>query len=299
MEKLKAIMWDEWTTIQNDSAHSSSVEIGGSLSSLPSRMEGSFMNLSSRRFFLFRRLKNIWDESEWGQCGDFSSHLVIPAEMKGRISLRLDKSANDLLLSRFGGASRPTRDSWNWIRGVFGSCGSLFLPRTGYYMVFRLPKAAQQNLETNVVRVLKTNRIPFRSRWRYGFREIAIRDQSAIVGMLSNMRLFRTSLILEEKAMVRSMRDRANKIVNCDSSNIRRTIETAERQIQVAKVFFENGSIKVLPVALRDVIAARIENPTATLKELGQQLSRPVSKSTVEYRWRKIEQLAARASELE
>ena len=294
MEKLKAAMWDEWTAVQNDSPHSASVEIGGSISALSSKIEGSFINFYSSRLFVFRRLKNLWGGSDWGQCGEFSSQLVIPAEMKGRVSLKIQKLPAWDLLKRFGGLQRTNQDSWNWIRGVFGACGSLFLPKTGYYMVFRLPATPAQSLEKNVSRVLKTSNISFRSRWRYGFREIVVRDQSTIVGMLSNMRLFRTSHILEEKAMLRSMRDRANKIVNCDASNIRRTIETAERQIQVAKVFFDNGSITALPGPLRDVIVTRIANPTATLRELGERLSRPVSKSTIEYRWRKIEQWAER-----
>ena len=92
MEKLKAIMWDEWTTVEFDPLQGASVEIGGSLSALPSRIDGSFMHLLSNRLFVFRRLKNLWDGSEWGQCGEFSSRLVIPSEMKGRVALTLDRS---------------------------------------------------------------------------------------------------------------------------------------------------------------------------------------------------------------
>jgi DNA-binding transcriptional regulator WhiA len=40
-----------------------------------------------------------------------------------------------------------------------------------------------------------------------------------------------------------------------------------------------------------ELAAARRANPSASLGELGQMLSRPVSKSTVEYRWRKLESL--------
>ena len=47
-----------------------------------------------------------------------------------------------------------------------------------------------------------------------------------------------------------------------------------------------------LPEKLRELLYARLENPSATLYELGQALSSPVSKSTVKYRWGKIEQLA-------
>ncbi|MDO9508183.1 MAG: DNA-binding protein WhiA [Thermovirgaceae bacterium] len=296
MEKLKAIMWDEWAAVHNETGETSSNEIGGVLSGLPSRASGSFLLLYSSRLFVFRRLKRLWHASEWAQCGDFSPNLVIPGDMKGRVSLKVDILPASSLLTRFGRVVRAKLDSWNWLRGVFGSCGSLFIPKTGYYLVFRLPANSREQLETSVTKVLKMNRIPFRSRWRYGLREIVIRDQSAIVGMLSNMRLFRTSLILEEKAMLRSMRDRANKIVNCDSSNIRKTVEAAERQIQIAQRLLENGIILSLPDPLRDVIAARIENPAATLRELGQFLPHPVSKSTIEYRWRKIEQLATKAN---
>lgn len=297
MEKLKTIMWDEWSTVKIDAGETSSREIGGILSGLPSKTEGSFLKFYSSRLFVFRRLKNLWYSSEWVQCGDFSPNLIIPDDMKGRVSLKIDILSARGLLTRFGGVSRATIDSWNWLRGTFGSCGSLFLPKTGYYLVFRLPSNSREKLETSVTRVLRMNRIPFRSRRRYGFREIVIRDQSAIVGMLSNMLLFRTSLILEEKAMLRSLRDRANKIVNCDSSNIRKTVEAAERQIQIARRLFESGKILSLPDPLRDVITARIENPAATMKELGEYILHPVSKSTIEYRWKKIEKLALKADE--
>jgi len=294
MEKLKSIIWDELNVIQNNSDHCASCEIAGALSSLSAFSEGFFTNLFSRRLFLFRRLKNLWDGSEWSTTGDFSSRLVIPVDMKGRVSLTMESAILHKFLTRFGTASRSSLDSWNWLRGVFASSGSLFLPRTGYYLVFRLPASSRADLERQIKKVLKTSVLSLRLRLRSGFREIVIRDQSAIVDMLSNMRLFRSSLILEEKAMLRSMRDRANKIVNCDSSNIRRTVEAAERQLRIAKILMVEGAISSLPADLKDVIAARIEHPTATLRELGQHLDRPVSKSTVEYRWRKIEQLATR-----
>ncbi|HOP52536.1 MAG TPA: DNA-binding protein WhiA [Synergistales bacterium] len=137
----------------------------------------------------------------------------------------------------------------------------------------------------------------FRRRTRYGFSETVIRDQSSIVGMLSNMQMFRTSLLLEEKAMLRSMKERANKVVNCDASNIRKSLETAKRQLETAEELIVTGKIRMLSEAFRELVYARMENPSATLRELGQVLSKPVSKSTVEYRWRKIEHLAGISSE--
>ncbi|HPD97670.1 MAG TPA: DNA-binding protein WhiA [Synergistales bacterium] len=295
MEKLKSVVWDEWGTVPNSGREGATMEIAGILSGLPSKTENKVTSFFSSRLFVFRRIGRLWDSSEWSAFGEFSSGLVIPPDLKGRVSIRIKSPGSLDLMFPFKKGNRSTPDSWNWLRGVFGSSGSLFLPRTGYYMVFRLPNSSEEDLGKDIATIMRYRDIPSRTRSRYGFREVAVRDQSSIVGMLSNMRLFKTSLILEEKAMLRSLRDRANKIVNCDASNIRKTIETAERQIVTARQLIDSGKMARLPEPLRDLIEARIENPTATLKELGGQLARPVSKSTVEYRWKKIEKIAASA----
>jgi DNA-binding protein WhiA len=121
---------------------------------------------------------------------------------------------------------------------------------------------------------------------------LTVRDQGGIVNVLTGIRLFRTSLELEEKALLRSVRDRANRLVNCDAANIRKTLEAARRQRMVALRLAETGKLEKLPPGYRDLAKARIDNPTATLTELGQLLQKPVSKSTIEYRWRKMEQMA-------
>jgi cell division protein WhiA len=59
-----------------------------------------------------------------------------------------------------------------------------------------------------------------------------------------------------------------------------------------ARLLIDSGKISKLSEPLRDLVEVRIENPAATLKELGGHLARPVSKSTVEYRWKKIEKIA-------
>jgi DNA-binding transcriptional regulator WhiA len=40
------------------------------------------------------------------------------------------------------------------------------------------------------------------------------------------------------------------------------------------------------------MIDIRLEYPSATLTELGQYLEKPVSKSTVKYRWKKLQLIA-------
>jgi hypothetical protein len=94
---------------------------------------------------------------------------------------------------------------------------------------------------------------------------------------------------LEDTAVIRSVREMANKMVNCDAANIASTLAAARSQIALVEAIDENRLWSELPPNLAEIARARRENPSASLRELGQILSKPVTKSTVEYRWKKLE----------
>jgi hypothetical protein len=85
------------------------------------------------------------------------------------------------------------------------------------------------------------------------------------------------------------MKNRANMLVNCDSSNIRKTLEAASRQLDLARAAAESPGFESLPEVLKNLVCSRLANPSATLGELGLLQSPPISKSTVQYRWKKLE----------
>ncbi|HQL02734.1 MAG: putative sporulation transcription regulator WhiA [Synergistetes bacterium ADurb.Bin155] len=298
MEKLREVIRDDWSAVLVDNSVKASVEISGILSGLVAGCDKEGMVFSSRRFFLFRKLKKLWEISDWGRSGQ-TLNLIIPAGRKGRVSLRLDDETVLKGISYYGDLHRVESLSWHWLRGLFGSCGTLSLPRTGYYMSFRVSESSQWDPIEKLEKVLSSKGISFRKRQRRNFSEFVLRDQSSIVVMLSNMLMFKASLLLEEKALLRSIKERANKIVNCDASNIRKSLESAQRQVELARMLLARGDVLRLPDKLRELVYARLENPSATLNELGQALSRPVSKSTVKYRWGKIELLTRMSLKIE
>ena len=298
MEKLREVIRDDWSAVLVDNSVKASVEISGILSGLVAGCDKEGMVFSSRRFFLFRKLKKLWELSDWGRSGQ-TLNLIIPAGRKGRVSLRLDDETVLKGISYYGDLHRVESLSWHWLRGLFGSCGTLSLPRTGYYMSFRVSESSQWDPIEKLEKVLSSQGISFRKRQRRNFSEFVLRDQSSIVVMLSNMLMFKASLLLEEKALLRSIKERANKIVNCDASNIRKSLESAQRQVELARMLLARGDVLRLPDKLRELVYARLENPSATLNELGQALSRPVSKSTVKYRWGKIELLTRMSLKIE
>ena len=122
-----------------------------------------------------------------------------------------------------------------------------------------------------------------------GRTEYMVRDIEGVVTVLSRMGLVRTSLLLEDTAVIRSVRGMANKMVNCDSANIASTLAAARSQMALVDAIDGKKLWSELPPYLAEIARVRRENPSASFRELGQILSKPVTKSTVEYRWKKLE----------
>ena len=177
-----------------------------------------------------------------------------------------------------------SKPSWPWMRGLFGSCGSFYLTKSGFYLVLRIINEAVALKAEKFLNNKKWSRRYFR-----GAHELILRDQEEVVTFLSNIELTGAALALEHKVIMRLMRDQANKASNCDTANIMRATQAAFKQIELAKKFMNDAElINNLPDKLRELVIIRLENPEANLSELGEKLSPPVSKSTVKYRWAKL-----------
>jgi DNA-binding protein WhiA len=133
----------------------------------------------------------------------------------------------------------------------------------------------------------------------HGKREFILRDQQGIVTFLSKMGLTGISLILEDKAILRTMRDQANRMRNCDTANIKKALKAAEEQTALAHTLLQSGLLSTLPPCFQScfqsLIEARLEHPEESLAELGKRLSPPVTKSTVKYRWKRLLELLERS----
>jgi len=290
MERLTSLLWDEWTEGEPSFGHES-VEISGIICRMSRKAGKDEMICSNGRLHVFKRLRKIWNFSEWADELPFSSVLRIPKSFHGKIILKLPFSVYDYVLESLKSPASTTTER-AWLRGFFGACASLYLPRSGYYLVFRNTKDHETGAMDKAASILRRQGVPLRLRQRKGLRELTIRDQGGIVTTLTGINLFRTSLELEEKALLRSVRDRANRLVNCDAANIKKTLDAARTQRSIALKLLETGRLQQLPPEYRNLAETRIENPTATLKELGELLQKPVSKSTIEYRWKRMKQIA-------
>ena len=88
------------------------------------------------------------------------------------------------------------------------------------------------------------------------------------------------------------MRNSINRRVNCEAANITKTVNAATRQVEDILYLKEHYGFENLPENLCEIAIVRLENPEASLKELGELLNPKVGKSGVNHRLRKLMEIA-------
>ena len=97
---------------------------------------------------------------------------------------------------------------------------------------------------------------------------------------------------LENVRIFKEMRNSVNRKVNCETANIHKTVSAAVKQIEDIEFLKTAGSFSELSEELLETAGIRLENPDASLKELGLMHNPPIGKSGVNHRLRKLSNLA-------
>lgn len=97
----------------------------------------------------------------------------------------------------------------------------------------------------------------------------------------------------EDVRIVRDMRNSVNRLVNCETANLNKTIGAAFRQIENIKFIEQTAGLDALPEKLREIAILRIQYEDVSLKELGELVKGgKISKSGVNHRLKKIDEFA-------
>jgi len=102
----------------------------------------------------------------------------------------------------------------------------------------------------------------------------------------------RAVLSLQSDAVVRELRENVNRRVNSEAANLEKAVAAAQRQLKDISIIESRVGLQGLPQTLRAVAEARMRNPEASLRELGDALRPPVSKSAVYHRMLRLQRLA-------
>ena len=132
---------------------------------------------------------------------------------------------------------------------------------------------------------------------RKGSWVVYVKESEKIIDFMNIIGAHGQLLEFENIRIVKDMRNKANRIVNCENANMDKSIDAASRQVEDIKLIESKVGLGSLPVKLRDVAELRLEHPDLPLKELAELTDPPVSKSGVNHRFMRLGELAARLRE--
>jgi DNA-binding protein WhiA len=119
-----------------------------------------------------------------------------------------------------------------------------------------------------------------------------IKEGEKIIEFLNIIGAHQALFKFEDVRIMRDMRNSVNRIVNCETANLNKTIGAAVRQIENIRLIEKEVGLHTLPDRLREVAEVRIQHPDMNLTEVGEMLRGKVSKSGVNHRLRKIDEMA-------
>lgn len=176
-----------------------------------------------------------------------------------------------------------------YLRGAFLVNGSLSKPLGAHHLEYLINK----KLEANRLQLLMEQQglQPRLSRRQRGY-VLYLKDSEQIVLALSLMGAHNAVLAYEDVLVYKDMRNRVNRLVNCDTANLSKTVEAGLRQVENIRYLVAAVGWERIPPGLQEIAALRLQHPEASLKELGQMLAPPLGKSGANHRLRRLESLA-------
>ena len=95
-----------------------------------------------------------------------------------------------------------------------------------------------------------------------------IKDGEEISAFLALMGAVKAVLKFEEIRVIKDTRNNVNRLVNCETANLNKTINAAVKQIEDIKKLKVTKQFDTLPDTLKELANLRLENPDASYEEL-------------------------------
>lgn len=177
-----------------------------------------------------------------------------------------------------------------YIRGAFLAAGSVSDPEKSYHLEIVCQEMRQALF---LEQLLESFEIEAKTILRKKNYVLYVKDGTRIVETLNVMGAHVALMDFENMRILKEMRNSVNRKVNCETANIGKTVNAAQRQIEDIKRLMAGDDYKQLPPALKEMAELRVSHPEATLKELGELCTPPLGKSGVNHRLRKLSQIAS------
>ena len=175
------------------------------------------------------------------------------------------------------------------IKGLFLGSGSINNPENKYHLEIVLNQ--EKNLEDSI-KILEKLRIRSKKMTTKNKYSIYIKEGEEISKFLALIGANKAVMRFEEIRVKKEMKGKVNRLVNCETANLNKTLNASIEQIAAIKKLQKTGEFNKFNANLKEIAKLRLENPDMSLTDLGKILKEPIGKSGVNYRLKKIIELA-------
>ena len=175
------------------------------------------------------------------------------------------------------------------IRGTFMGAGSINNPEREYHLEMEVTNEQNMNTVLNLLLEFGIKAKYMEAKNKY---YIYLKEGEEISKFLALIGAAKAVMKFEDIRIQKEMRGKVNRLVNCETANLNKTINASIEQIAAIRKLQENGEFKKLDDNLKEIALLRLENPDMSLIELGKKLKVPIGKSGVNYRLKKIMEIS-------
>ena len=181
-------------------------------------------------------------------------------------------------------------ESGAFLRGVFVTCGSVTDPNKEYHLEIVLPDseraAALHSFINEHGMAVKTTLRLRKNLVLYAKESELIEDFLTYIGAAAH------SLEIMQVKIMKDFRNRVNRSVNCESANLDKTVAAAGKSVEDIELIYSTKGADWLSEELRETAELRVEFPEMPLSELCAQFKKPISRSGLNHRLKKLSKLA-------
>ncbi|QIB69094.1 DNA-binding protein WhiA [Aminipila butyrica] len=180
----------------------------------------------------------------------------------------------------------------SYLRGIFLGAGTISDPEKGYHMEF---VCSTQTLAGDVKKLINSFvDLHAKQVQRKKNYVVYVKESEQIADILNILKAHGQLLKLEDIRILKEMRNKTNRINNCDNANLDKTLNASEKQVEAIRLIEKKKGLGFLNDKLREVAQLRLEHPESTLQELAEMMDPPLKKSGINHRLKKIEEMAGK-----
>ena len=172
-----------------------------------------------------------------------------------------------------------------YLRGVMLGGGTMSNPEQSYHLEIPCRDADMQAM---MAKCIQRVGLPVKPGKRREHTFFYFKQSDQIVQFLTVIGAHTSVMNIEDLRVKRQVMETVNRAMNCDSANLQKQMNASQSQIEGIRRLRDEGILATLPPSLQEIAHLRLDNPDATLLELGALLDPPIGKSGVNHRMRRL-----------